>query len=61
MLFEPAGDGAHEVLAAPFAFPVVGFSAGGPGGSVVVGGLLEDDFRHGEGGEGGVGVLLCVW
>lgn len=65
MLFEPAGDGAHEVLSAYLAFPVVGFAAGGAGGSVdVVGGFLEDDFGHGGGGEGGwmdVGVgLRCV-
>ncbi len=48
MLFEPAGDGTHEVLAAHFAFPVVGFAAGGgAGGAGVVGGFLEDDFGHG--------------
>ena len=48
MLFEPAGDGAHEVRSAHFSFPVVGLSAGGSGGSDVVGGLLERDFRHGR-------------
>ncbi len=49
MLFEPAGDGTHEVLAAQFAFPVVGFAAGGGAGGAVVGGFLEDDFGHGGG------------
>ena len=49
MLFQPAGDGAHEVLAAGcLAFPVVGFAAGGGVvGVEVVGGFLEDDFGHG--------------
>ncbi len=61
MLFEPAGDGAHEVLAAPFAFPVVRFPAGGAGRSDVVRGFLKDDFRHGGSGEEYSGVLLCVW
>ena len=46
VLFEPAGDGADEVLSADFALPVVGFAAGGAVGSDVVGGFLEDDFGH---------------
>lgn len=46
MLFEPAGDGAHEVLATDLALPVVGFTGGGAVGSDVVGGFLEDDFGH---------------
>lgn len=46
MLFEPAGDGAHEVLTTDFALPVVGFTGGGAVGSDVVGGFLEDDFGH---------------
>ena len=55
MLFEPAGEGADEVLAAELALPVLGLglgllgfaAGGGAGGSDVVGGLLEDDFGHG--------------
>ena len=52
MLFQPARDGAHEVLAAGcLAFPVVGFAAGGGVVGVdVVGGFLEDDFGHGWSG-----------
>ena len=46
MLFEPAGEGTHEILATDFALPVVGFAAGGAVGSDVVGGFLEDDFGH---------------
>lgn len=56
MLFQPAGDGAHEVLSPHFSFPVVGFSAGGARGSDVVGGLVEGDFRHGGDGKGDGGV-----
>ena len=48
MLFEPAGEGAHEVLAAHFPLPVLGLAAGCAGCADVVGGLLEDDFGHGE-------------
>ena len=58
MLFQPAGDGTHEILAAGYlAFPVVGFAAGGVGGEDVVGGFLEDDFGHG--GQGGW--MVWVW
>lgn len=46
VLFEPAGEGAHEVLSADFSLPVLGLAAGGAGGSDVVGRLLEDNFRH---------------
>lgn len=63
MLFEPAGDGAHEVLAPGFAFPVVGLSAGcWVGASDGVDGVLEHDLRHGggwRGGEGDVDVFDC--
>ena len=55
VLFEPAGDGAHEVLSAHLAFPVVGFAASGAGGSDVVGGFLECDYWHGEGGKAMLG------
>ena len=54
MLFQPAGKGAHEVLAPYFAFPIMGLSAGGAGGADVVDGVLEYDFWHcGRGREGG--------
>ena len=60
MLFEPAGDGAHEILSAYFSFPVVGLSAGGSRGSDVVGRLLEHDFRHGKKDVGG-GDFSFLW
>lgn len=60
MLFQPAGDGAHEVLAAGLAFPVVGFAAGGVVGEDVVGGVLEDDFGHGWWGWVCVGMVGSV-
>ena len=49
MLFEPAGEGAHQVLSAHLSLPVLGFAASGARSSHVVGRLLEDDFGHGEG------------
>ena len=52
MLFEPAGEGADEILSAEFSLPVLGFAWGGAGTSGVVGRLLEGDFRHGEGFNG---------
>ena len=53
VLFEPAGDGTHEVLSAGLSFPIVGSAAGGAGGSDVVGGILEDDFGHRGGSDDG--------
>lgn len=55
VLFEPAGEGAHEVLSADFSLPVLGLAAGGAGDSDVVGRLLEDNFRHDEWLRGGRG------
>lgn len=49
MLFEPARDAAHQVLAPDFSFPVLGLSPGGAWGSDVVGWLLEENFGHGGG------------
>ena len=68
MLFQPAGDGTHEVLAAGYlAFPVVGFAAvRGVVGVDGVGGVLEDDFGHGgvgevDGGSCGLWVMVVWW
>ena len=58
MLFQPAGDGAHEVRSPHLALPVVGFAPGGAGGADVVGGVLEGDFGHCGGGEGGGGFVF---